>query len=85
LAEFLRFSTSTSGEDVSSLQEYVSRMKKGQDVIYYITGESKAVVEKSSFVERLEKRGLEVIYMVDPIDEYCVGVFEFFNLYCVKL
>jgi molecular chaperone HtpG len=79
LAEFLRFSTSTSGDDVSSLQEYVSRMKDNQTVIYYITGESKDLVATSSFVERVSKRGFEVIYMVDPIDEYCVQQLKEFD------
>jgi len=79
LAEFLRYSTSSSGEDVSSLQEYVSRMKENQTAIYYITGESKDSVANSSFVERVEKRGFEVIYMVDPIDEYCVQQLKEFD------
>jgi len=72
LAEFLRYSTSTSGDDTSTLQEYVSRMKPEQTAIYYITGESKDAVANSAFVERVKKRGFEVIYMIDPIDEYCV-------------
>ena len=72
LAEFLRYSSSTSGEDVTSLKDYVSRMKENQTQIYYITGESKDSVANSSFVERVRKRGYEVLYMTDPIDEYCV-------------
>merc|ERR1711912_82435 len=47
-------------------------MKEGQSDIYYITGESVASVASSPFIETLKKKGLEVVYMVDPIDEYCV-------------
>ena len=47
-------------------------MKENQKHIYYITGEAKDQVANSAFVERLRKHGLEVIYMIEPIDEYCV-------------
>jgi molecular chaperone HtpG len=72
LASFLRFYTSASGDDMCSLDDYVGRMKENQKDIYFITGESKEVVAASAFVERLKKRGLEVIYMTEPIDEYVV-------------
>merc|ERR1719268_433848 len=72
LSELLRYYTSASGDDVVSLKEYVSRMKDNQKHIYYITGETKDQVANSAFVERLRKAGLEVIYMIEPIDEYCV-------------
>ena len=72
LAGMLRFYTSASGEEMCSLNDYVSRMKENQKDIYIITGESKEVVSSSSFVERLKKRGLEVVYMTEPIDEYVV-------------
>merc|ERR1712128_249733 len=72
LAEFLRYHTSHSGEEMCSLKEYVSRMKDSQKQIYFITGESKEQVSNSAFVERVKKRGFEVIYMTDPIDEYSI-------------
>ncbi|XP_063609935.1 heat shock protein HSP 90-alpha [Penaeus indicus] len=72
LAEFLRYHTSASGDEMSSLKEYVSRMKENQKHIYFITGETREQVQNSAFVERVKKRGFEVIYMTEPIDEYCV-------------
>lgn len=72
LADLLRFYTSTSGDQMSSLKDYVSRMKENQKSIYYVTGESRDAVDKSAFVERVKARGYEVLYMVEPIDEYCV-------------
>merc|ERR1711890_118637 len=72
LADLLRYHSSASGDDVTSLKEYVSRMKENQKSIYYITGETRDQVANSAFVERVKKRGYEVIYMTEPIDEYCV-------------
>ena len=72
LADLLRFHTSTSGENQSSLKDYVSRMKENQKDIYYVTGESREAVDVSSFVERVKQRGFEVVYMTEPIDEYCI-------------
>merc|ERR1712147_617131 len=71
LAELLRYKTSGQ-EEITSFKDYVSRMKDAQKDIYYITGANLDAVKNSSFVERLVKRGFEVLYMVDPIDEYCV-------------
>merc|ERR1711994_177881 len=79
LAGYLRFATSASGEDMCSLNDYVSRMKENQKDIYYITGESKDVVGSSSFVETLKKRGLECLYMTEPIDEYVVQQLKEFD------
>jgi len=79
LAGHLRYHSSASGDEMCSLADYVSRMKENQKDIYYITGESKDVVCTSSFVERLKKRGLEVIYMTEPIDEYVVQQLKEFD------
>jgi len=79
LAGFLRYHTSASGDEQASLGDYVARMKENQKDIYYITGESKDVVSTSSFVERLKKRGFEVVYMTEPIDEYVVQQLKEFD------
>ena len=70
LASFLRYESSKSGETQTSFDEYIERMKEGQKGIYYITGESRKSINNSPFLEKLKKRDIEVIFMIDPIDEY---------------
>nr|QFG73724.1 MAG: Hsp90 protein [Megaviridae environmental sample] len=86
LAKLLQFTSTCNPETPITLDEYVSNMQENQKHIYYITGESQKAVEDSAFLERLRKKNLDVLFLVDPIDEYMVqqlNEFEGHKLACV--
>ncbi|KAJ8387359.1 hypothetical protein AAFF_G00157360 [Aldrovandia affinis] len=79
LAKLLRFHTSHSDTVLASLEQYVERMKEKQDKIYFMAGTSRKEAESSPFVEKLLKKGYEVIYLTEPVDEYCVQALPEFD------
>jgi len=78
LAKLLQFRSSKDKSFVS-FAEYIERMKEKQDAIYYIAGSSLEEVEKSPFVERLVKKGYEVLYLTEAVDEYCISALPEFE------
>ncbi|XP_056311904.1 endoplasmin [Danio aesculapii] len=79
LAKLLRFQTSHSDTVLSSLEQYVERMKEKQDKIYFMAGTSRKEAESSPFVEKLLKKGYEVVYLTEPVDEYCIQALPEFD------
>uniref|UniRef100_A0AAR2KHA0 Endoplasmin n=1 Tax=Pygocentrus nattereri TaxID=42514 RepID=A0AAR2KHA0_PYGNA len=79
LAKLLRFQTSHSDSVLASLEQYVERMKEKQDKIYFMAGTSRKEAESSPFVETLLKKGYEVIYLTEPVDEYCIQALPEFD------
>ena len=72
IVPLLMFESSNDPKKLTTLQDYVSRMKEGQDDIYYITGESRSIVANSPLIEGFIKKNYEVLFLTDPVDEYLV-------------
>ena len=79
LSSFLRYESSKSDGILTSFDDYIERMKEGQKGIYYITGESKKSIINSPFLEKLKKKDIEVLFMVEPLDEYVTQQLKDYN------
>ena len=79
IAKLLRYQTTNSEGKYVSLGDYTVRMQPDQDAIYYITGENAAILLNSPHLERLKEKGIEVVLMTDPIDEFVVQVLREFD------
>jgi molecular chaperone HtpG len=81
IAKLFRFasSTSDSAEPTVSLEDYIGRMKEGQDKIYFVTGDSHSVIKNSPYLEVFDKYGIEVLLMSDRIDEWMMGYLTEFD------
>ena len=78
LSPLMRYHSSTQGDELTSLSSYIERMPEEQEVIYYAQGPSRKLLESSPHLERLKKRGFEILYMTDGIDEWAMhGLKEF--------
>ena len=81
IAKHLRFYSNKSNGLLKSLDDYINDMKEGQKQIFYISGESKEFVENSVFLEKLNSRNIEVLYLIEAIDEYMIQNFKKYEEY----
>ena len=79
LANLLRYHSSKTGNEMTSLENYIARMPEHQNAIYYISGESKSAIASSPCIEKLKQQGFEILYMIEAIDEYVMQQLKEFN------
>lgn len=84
IAELSRFYSTNSAEKLTSLDEYISRVKEGQTTIYYITGDDIPTLRNNPQLEAFKEKGLEVLLLTDPIDEFWVQTLTNFKGYPIK-
>lgn len=84
LAEYLRFFSSNSGEEYTSLKDYVEKMPENQKAIYYVTGEGKERAAMSPVAEKLKAKGFDVLYATEPLDEIMFESLTSFGDYDIK-
>jgi heat shock protein beta len=71
LAKLVRFYSTKNVNEITSLDEYIKRMKAGQEFIYFISGEDRNILYQSPLIQKLREKEIEVLWLEDPIDEYC--------------
>lgn len=74
ILELASFASTHDPQTPTTLRDYLGRMKEGQHDIYYLTGESRSVVEESPHMEAFRAKGYEVLILTDPVDEMWVGM-----------
>ena len=79
ILEISSFASTNDTEQLTTLRQYLDRMKEGQQHIYYMTGESRAIIESSPHMEAFRAKGLEVLLLTDPVDEMWVDVVREFD------
>jgi len=79
IMKLLRFKSTTSGGETTSLEKYIENMKDWQKEIFYVAGDGIEAVENSQFLEQFSEKGVEVLYFVDPVDEYMASTVNTFD------